>query len=68
MRTSSGQALKDAIVLSGASAPVTMPTPAHCWAGILLAWTAELRHSTGSERTPTEYGRYAEHFRKLLAG
>lgn len=68
MSISSGQALEGAIVEAGLSTAVATASPGTTWAGIILAWTAELRQRTGSERTPTEYGRYAEHFRDMLAG
>lgn len=68
MGTSSGQPLEGAIVESEASTPAEVVRPGLSWGGIILAWTAELRQRTGSERTPTEYGRYAEHFRDMLAG
>lgn len=32
------------------------------WVGIVGAWLAEVHRRTGSERTPTEYGRYVRHF------
>lgn len=37
------------------------------WAGIIGAWLAEVQRRTGSDRTPTEYGRYAAHFADRLA-
>lgn len=36
------------------------------WAGIIGAWLAEVQRRTGSDRTPTEYGRYAAHFADRL--
>lgn len=38
------------------------------WHGIAAAWLAEVHQRTGSDRTPTEYGRYAGHFAAMLAG
>lgn len=68
MGTSSGRALEGVVVTTEDRMPVEVTSPGMSWAGIILAWTAELRQRTGSERTPTEYRRYAEHFRELLAG
>ncbi len=36
------------------------------WAGIVLAWLAEVAQRTGSTRTPVEYGRYVERFAARL--
>lgn len=67
MGTASGQTIESAIVTTQESKPVEVMTPGINWAGIILAWKAELQQRTGSERTPTEYGRYADHFQEILS-
>lgn len=62
------RALEVVVVSTEDRLPAELTSPAMTWAGIILAWTAQLRQRTGSERTPTEYRRYAEHFRDLLTG
>jgi hypothetical protein len=68
MDTAAETTSEGAVVVPVTRHPVEVVSPDLSWAGIFLAWTAELKQRTGSERTPTEYGRYAEHFRELLAG
>lgn len=52
-----------AILKTTAGELMTLAGP---WAGMIGAWLAEVRERTGSDRTPTEYGRYAMHFARML--
>lgn len=54
-----------AILESTAGELMTLAGP---WSGMIGAWLAEVRERTGSARTPTEYGRYAMHFARMLQG
>lgn len=66
MDTASEHPGTGAIITAEPGTMIDVTTPQLSWTGIILAWTAELRQRTGSERTPTEYGRYAAHFRDML--
>jgi integrase/recombinase XerD len=38
------------------------------WSALIGAWLAEVQARTGSDRTPTEYGRYAARFAEWVGG